>query len=344
MFSQWTVALVANLLDDCDKFGLAETCRVLLRLVRPNCSLDQILFDKTRGRSERLSRGGWKFSKLKGALEHCVQFSDAQRAAVTHFYSREAVTDPRFCHFPNLTSLEGRQETQSLTANLSQLRKLASVRVFCRGKQSRRQKLALPASLTELEVYGAAPDAVSSTLKKLSVLDTRISTDDGHLGCSFPALHSVHFLKVRGVEHILRRLPDGLTSLTLTLARPATFRDLLRFRWLRILSLETELVDQSFATFVEQLPETLVSIELINTSPVRSTGLRFQAFRQMQDLRILLLTDVGGFLDLDELRNCKLLCRLRLQGMDVVIHPAEDTQTIWPFLQRSNFEVTTTRL
>lgn len=343
MFSNWTVALVANFLNDCEKVGLAESSSALLQLVRENCSLNQILFDTTLGRTERFSRVGWKLAKLEGALEHCAQFSNAQRAAVTHFYSRELVTDPRFCRFPNLRHLEGRHETRNGAVRLSQLEQLTSVRVHHRGRKPHggRQKMELPESLTNLHIHGVVPDATSFTLEQLSVMDTQLHSP---AQCNFPAVRSVHCFNLQGPEHILACLSDELSSLTLTLARPATFRVLFRFRLLRVLSLEMKMVDESFAELLSQLPETLEHIKLTNTSILSCWGLKFSSFAKMQDLQTLMLMNVGGNLDMNDLRDCRRLYQVKLLGMHSVENQPKDPQTIWPFLHRSDFKVQTRNL
>lgn len=333
MFSRWfVVECLASFIDDCDKLRLAETSQRLLRLLRVHCVLDNTVFDLgSETGASRLIESGWNLAQLKGHVAYCGHFSKAQRNAVTVFEAEEPVTDLRFAQFPNLTGLDSKRETTSELIDLSQLKRLVVVRVFCsQENQHSWQKLELPPVLRVLRLVGVGPQAESSTLLKLTVVkaDLDVLTDPPF---SFPALREVELLHCTGAENCVCFLPETLTSLSL-FAKSTDCRELLRFRRLRTIVLKTKLHDREFCEFVSQLPGTLQHIDFFNTSKLRCKNLTFSSFGRMSGLRTLMLKRVGGFLDMNDLRNCHRLRRMTLKAMDRVANIPKDTQTIWPRL------------
>lgn len=342
MFSEWTVLCVAEFLDDCDKVALAETCCGLLRCLRTKGVLDRTVFPTRTEQTQRLWHCGWNLAKLRGRLVDCVRLSDAQCAAVTHFDSVDSLPNPRFCQFPNLRSLYC-DDGDSKTMDLSPLQQLNSVHVFCftpRDKPSFAwQRMILPPSLRRLRMTGALPQAESCTLKRLSILNARRDCENT-ASFKFPALRSAHFFHTAVTGRCVQFLPETLCSLTLT-AVVVDFERLVRFRHLKTLVLETELDDHCFVAFVAQLPETLEHINFCNSSPTRNylQDLAFDSLRWLPYLQSLILVRVGGTIECNDLRNCKLLSRLTLRDMDKVSDFPKDPQTIWPDLIPSHITI-----
>lgn len=333
MFSLWHVLCIAPFLEDHEKLCVAETSHKLLRLFRAHCALDVTLFGLSAKRSKRFLQSGWNLAELTGSLWKARRFSETQRAAVTTFFSHNEVSEPQFAQFPNLKRISGVHTTPMATLDLVSLHRLETLSIIC-GEQPNLPRLKLPTSLTCLRVVGATPQAESCTLERLMISAVDASQSD----FNFPALRCASFHNVSNVERCFPLLPENLQNLQIDSTSRTDFRSVLRFRSLRVLILETELCDESFAVLMAQLPETLENINLINTC-ADWRSVTFSALGRMQNLQTLRLELCGGIFDMNFLRNCKRLESVRLLRMGAVVNVPPDPQAIWPRLTQSNLEV-----
>lgn len=340
MLSSWHVLCIVPFLKDRDKLCIAETSQEFLRLLRVQCVLNSRLYEAWQEMTTRLLRYGWNIAGLQSSLEYCANLSEVQRLSVTDFVSDErSVNDPRLCQFPNLRVLFGEHNEEHETVRLSSFKRLAHLDVvFAQPRKRCWQKMELPESLVFLQLDGVVPRATSLSLEQLHVTCKEIYlTRDVQF--HFPALQCLFLYAVSGAEHVLACLPETMDVIWLRGTKPSTFLDLVRFQRLRMLRLETELFDESFAALMLSLPETLVQVNLVNTERRFYNGLSFGSLGRMKNLCIVDITGIGGVLDMNDLRPCKDLKHVKLRDMDAVENTPNDPQTIWPQLAQANFEI-----